>query len=369
METIKCLLDDKDVKILGLANHLRFNHKGLKLNDYWNKFPNQYNEYLDKCKKLINSPNKIEFWTNKGLSDDEAKKALELHRSKLPFRTRNNFRKNQIQYWLDKGYSEEESIVKIKENAINNRKLTLEERSKRLGKELAIVVENNIKNNMQNRKKTEINRLIQEGFSQEESEKIFAYRRKVCSPRTIDYWLEKKFSLEESIKNVSKFQKQMSPRTIFYWIKNGYSEDEAKNKVSEYQDNTSVTKLMSKFSCSLSQAIDIQNSMYINGSLSDPFNDPFNFIEFKKYKIKVKKFTEFNWKKYFTESYDGQTHHIDHKVSVKEGFLNQIPPEIIGSKFNLELLTKKENCQKQANSSMNIRDLCSMYYKDCKNEN
>ena len=51
--------------------------------------------------------------------------------------------------------------------------------------------------------------------------------------------------------------------------------------------------------------------------------------------------------------------HLDHKVSVFDGFNNSIDPRYISAYVNLEILLAKENCSKQGKSSIPICDLIS----------
>ena len=50
-------------------------------------------------------------------------------------------------------------------------------------------------------------------------------------------------------------------------------------------------------------------------------------------------------------------YHIDHKISIKYGFVNSIPPYIIGNINNLEMLPWYDNIYKSSNCSINITDL------------
>lgn len=50
-------------------------------------------------------------------------------------------------------------------------------------------------------------------------------------------------------------------------------------------------------------------------------------------------------------------YHIDHKFSIREGFEENIPPEIIGSLKNLEMIPGKNNCSKRANCSISKEEL------------
>jgi hypothetical protein len=50
-------------------------------------------------------------------------------------------------------------------------------------------------------------------------------------------------------------------------------------------------------------------------------------------------------------------YHLDHKFSISEGYKFNIPPHIIASKENLEIITEKENCSKQHRCSISYEEL------------
>lgn len=53
--------------------------------------------------------------------------------------------------------------------------------------------------------------------------------------------------------------------------------------------------------------------------------------------------------------------HLDHKYSVNEGFLNNVPPEIIGDICNLEMICSHQNVKKQHHCSITLAELLSEY--------
>lgn len=53
-------------------------------------------------------------------------------------------------------------------------------------------------------------------------------------------------------------------------------------------------------------------------------------------------------------------YHVDHKVSIKYGFVHSIPPYIIGNIHNLEMLTWRDNIYKSCNCSIDIEDLINL---------
>lgn len=62
-------------------------------------------------------------------------------------------------------------------------------------------------------------------------------------------------------------------------------------------------------------------------------------------------------------SFSGEDlYHVDHIVSIKDGFENNIPPYIMASKFNLQMLLVEDNCSKSRKSTMEIDNLIDTFY-------
>jgi hypothetical protein len=66
--------------------------------------------------------------------------------------------------------------------------------------------------------------------------------------------------------------------------------------------------------------------------------------------------TLLNFKKRGMSGIDG-AYQIDHKLSINFGFLNSIPPYIIGNINNLEMLPWKDNIIKRDKCSMTFNEL------------
>ena len=86
---------------------------------------------------------------------------------------------------------------------------------------------------------------------------------------------------------------------------------------------------------------------------------------FKSYKQVVRRLTEMTYKK-FKQELNPSNHnrgkgyndyHLDHKFSIYEGFKNNINPEIIASKGNLQILSVSGNLIKNRNSSILLDEL------------
>lgn len=54
--------------------------------------------------------------------------------------------------------------------------------------------------------------------------------------------------------------------------------------------------------------------------------------------------------------------HIDHKFSVLAGYRNKVPPKIIGSIVNLQMIPARENISKSSKCSISLRQLYELYY-------
>lgn len=62
-----------------------------------------------------------------------------------------------------------------------------------------------------------------------------------------------------------------------------------------------------------------------------------------------------------------KNYHIDHKYSIKQGFLNNVPIEIITHPCNLNMIWWKDNLEKQDRCDIDIKELFSniLNYKNC----
>lgn len=80
------------------------------------------------------------------------------------------------------------------------------------------------------------------------------------------------------------------------------------------------------------------------------------------YREKVENATVKNWKKYHDKINPnnlprGQEYELDHKFSKTMGFLDNVPPEVIGHYANLELIPKGKNRSKRTKCSITITEL------------
>ncbi len=64
-----------------------------------------------------------------------------------------------------------------------------------------------------------------------------------------------------------------------------------------------------------------------------------------------------NFKKRDNHAFNEDAYHLDHKYSIKQGFLDNIPPYIIGDLSNLEIIPFKENLSKNSKCSIAKNEL------------
>jgi|694.fasta_scaffold64325_7 hypothetical protein len=312
------------------------------------------------------SPFSIYFYLKKtnGNQEEAQKLYREFLDKNVPFKEKHN-RPNAKEYWMTRGFSEEEAIIKVRE--FQSKPLDLEIYIEKYGEEEGLAKFNKRKENLQNRFDVEIKNVQQKlNCSYDEAYEYCCQRRRSCSPRTVDYWLNRGHSLEDAKKLVSKFSKESSPRSIYYWIRIGYTEEEAKLKVSEYQDNNSISAIMKRYGCDKFEALDIQESILektkktnIQNKKSVEIGDEYAFFVYKKEVQRETKKTLRLYKDTFVKTDKSQT--LDHMYSVFWGFYNDVPPKIIGSIYNLRYVSQSENSKKRSNCSITLETLLEKY--------
>lgn len=80
------------------------------------------------------------------------------------------------------------------------------------------------------------------------------------------------------------------------------------------------------------------------------------------YNEQINNFTLASWKKYQSiinpnNFPRGKDYELDHKFSKTEGFLQNVPPEIIGHYLNLEVIPKNKNRSKRIKCSITLEEL------------
>lgn len=352
-------------------NHLNFKHN-ISFEKYFELYKNEiniYNEYLLKNKEYRQSlsPNSILFYIKKGYSELESKKLLNEYQNNNPFKKAIN-RKSSIEYWTNKGYSFEEAKLKQSENQRNN----LETRIEKHGKENGTLIHNKYINKLKERKNIFIYNLINnENLNYEEAINKFKNSKILNSIRRVEYWINKNYSLEESKQKVSEFQKEITNKNSKYWIKKGYSENEAKELISKLQKINNIKSIQERYGFNIKEAFKYQKEIYDKMIKTKIFKGIIlsknEKNDFEIYKGKVLYFTKFSWKFFYKDILNKQNtirskqFHLDHRLSIFEGFKKGILPIYVGSPYNLELLNCSENCSKSFKSSIKEEDLFNTF--------
>jgi len=88
-------------------------------------------------------------------------------------------------------------------------------------------------------------------------------------------------------------------------------------------------------------------------------DEDFKRAEFLLYEEKVRKLSNKTFRKEYFEQkgYRGKGLELDHKLSIKDGFDQDVPIETMAHPLNLRLITAKANKQKGSKSTVTFSEL------------
>lgn len=241
----------------------------------------------------------------------------------------------------------------------------------------------------------------------EDWEKFYKIRI-IKNPRCLEYWVNLGFNIIQAKEMVSIYQKANSGVNKLYWVNKGKSLQEINKilySINQKRGDSYLTyknliesgfcfedaEIIIFFIKCFNNIKNIDNSAYLllNSSKNKYLTIVENFdlfknifIEYKKNRsdfIKYSKLVDF-----FTSqnkdllkklpNYDNSDKYgkfqLDHIYSKRDGFDNNIPPEVIGSIINLRYISKIENQRKWRYSEFSKELLLNKYlqYKERKNE-
>lgn len=193
------------------------------------------------------------------------------------------------------------------------------------------------------------------------------------SKRCWQYYLDKNLasSIEEAKKMVSKHQKLTSGVHIDYYINKGYKEEEIKDFFEIINYKKSLTKRNRKFLKEKygdewvaeyeKNAASYREKME-NGGHWIKLSDLDDWI---KYKYRVYFLTELTLFENKIDNIDKRSKewHVDHVFSIKQGYILNIPPEIISSPVNLKVVHFSYNCSKRDKCDITVNKLYNLYNK------
>jgi|AntRauTorcE11898_2_1112593.scaffolds.fasta_scaffold15892_2 hypothetical protein len=210
-------------------------------------------------------------------------------------------------------------------------------------------------------------------------------------------WFKQKFGTDWAIMKENTYQKR-SKRCVEFWINKGYAADDARIQVSNYQLRTAGVNLQyylengfSKNEASViikkinkKKANHRRNIKFLKEQYPDSWQERY-IAAVEKYRKTMEdqglwiarellddytKYHRLVWcyTRATTRVNDiknielrSTEWHLDHKYSIKMGFVNDIPAEIIGSVANLEVIPGVNNCKKRSNCSISKSKLLTEY--------
>ena len=190
-------------------------------------------------------------------------------------------------------------------------------------------------------------------------EKAKEYQRE-NSPLHVEYYIKRGKSLEYAKKNIRKIHdKKKGIDSYAEYLKKTteMTEVEIKEKIREVRGHNSKKKLTDEeFSARMKK---LRKTMEDSG-IWVPYE---SLTEYESYKREVWSHTNQNdlseLKNFYLRGKAGEdgAYHLDHKFSISRGFIEGIPPEIIGDKKNLEFIPWEENLSKQGKCTITIEEL------------
>lgn len=222
------------------------------------------------------------------------------------------------------------------------------------------------------------------------TEKDWFKRRRCISKRCTDYWIHKfGMSFDEAKKAVSDHQKNNSGVFYEYYERLGYDRREILeilSEISQRKDGSSFDGIRRKYpNLSYDEVLDRYNNICRSKSVTPTTETlakirktlednghwvPYELLtEYEKYKQDVMKITrKQDTKNLISGKNIGKAgvhgaFQIDHEFSIKEGFMNNIDPKIIGNISNLRCIPWQENLQKSYHCSITKDELLDRYYR------
>jgi hypothetical protein len=273
----------------------------------------------------------------------------------------------QPEYWMYRfNFSYEEGLAKVNEYK-KNKNTSKEQFIRRHGEKVGLDV-------FKKFQKTSSFSTSDEWFKEKYGDEWEKEKKKSMSRKSrwcVDYWVERGCTIEEAEEKVREYQRNNSGVHKDYYRNLGYSEEEIdvifqeiKKKKTNHNRNTKYLK--EKYPDSWREVYAESSEKYRNRMeelgiwiVSDLVDD------FRKYRTLVARYTNESIILFgdFVENLElrSKNYHLDHKYSIKMGFLNDIDPKIIGSVVNFEIVPAKINLIKKAKCSISKTQLLKNY--------
>jgi len=191
----------------------------------------------------------------------------------------------------------------------------------------------------------------------------FRERSRWCT----DYWENLGYSSEESIKKVSEYQRDYAGVNRNVWEIKGFTPEMIDSKIESINSRKgaaySYEKLKNKnpfwSENKIKGEIELRKLQMVSTFISKGDRVPFDLQEdYKVYNQNVRRLTE---KQDLNRLVDitlrGKDFHLDHKYSIVQGFLDNVPVHIIASLVNLQIIPSEENLLKGIKCDISLRAL------------
>lgn len=159
---------------------------------------------------------------------------------------------------------------------------------------------------------------------------------------------------ETSYSKTDEFKEKLKNHNIEkYGVENYFNSDDYKIKSKE----ASLEKYNSEYY--LSSELRKQREIESGHWISDEDRTEYELYRLNVWRITNKQDLESleDFDKRGRIDLNSDAYHIDHKFSIREGFEENIPPEIIGSLKNLEMIPGRKNCAKNSKCSITKEEL------------
>lgn len=221
--------------------------------------------------------NDIQYWTNKGHTEEEAKRLVR----------NNNIRisKRRVEYWLDRGFSEEEAVIKVSEH---QNKCSLNSFIKRYGDEIGTQKYENFVAIQRSLSKRCVDYWLKLGYSETDAiQKVSEHQSQIAKqgPTHIDFWLSRGYTAEDAETERILYIKTKFANCIEYWMDKGYSYDDAIQNVKVVQSNRGIRSILKQIKKSSSNLEVIFNDLVTHDKIwSSPIkreNGRYYFADFE----------------------------------------------------------------------------------------
>lgn len=209
---------------------------------------------------------------------------------------------------------------------------------------------------------------IKHGSTEEEAIVLAKQYNKENSPLHVEYYMKRGYTLLYANSEIRKIHDKKLGIDGYYekLIADGFTDDEAKQAVKSARGHCSIENLGAEL---FAERMAKTRSTFESKGLWLPLDDLSDYQAYCKlvwqYTNKHELASMHGYNMRGRAGITGATH-LDHKYSISAGYINGVPPEVIGSYCNLEFIPWEENVKKQ-NKCTITREYIEGQYENNKN--